>query len=163
MGTRRVFDIVLGTNDPLALKAKRRSYGRPEGGTSGGASSRGVSKGKGTGMSAAEYKRYLRSDDWLRKKRAKHQRKNGTKKRCSICAAEAPLDVHHLRYVSDLTETNQSDLRLLCRRCHQTAHDLMHSGQLVFRSTSHHHRFALTKAVVKKALGLTGVNCFAIK
>jgi len=72
----------------------------------------------------------------------------------SGCAATERLDIHHLSYRKDLTKVRQCDLRVLCRTCHDTAHELMKRGVLKFTSTDHHHRFTLTKTAVKKALRL---------
>lgn len=101
------------------------------------------------------YQEYLRSEDWQTKRREKLKRTS----RCAICAATTNLDVHHLNY-RDLFNVALSDLRVLCRPCHTLAHGLHRTGCLRFTSTNHHSRFALTKAAVKAALGLTGVNCF---
>lgn len=106
------------------------------------------------------YREYLRSPDWLEKRREKHGRKGGRKRRCAICASPDRLDVHHLRYEADLTTTAQEDLRLLCRRCHDVAHELLRAGILRFPNRSNNSRFTLTKTAVKKALGLTGQNLF---
>lgn len=102
------------------------------------------------------YKNYLKSVDWEHKRKEKRREHN----RCGICAAENPLDVHHLSYRADLTAVEQLDLRVLCRRCHDLAHELMRAGTLTFTSTNHHHCFARTKAAVKRALGVSGVNLF---
>lgn len=102
------------------------------------------------------YAAYLASDDW----RTKRNRKR-VGRRCAICGSSSQLDVHHLRYAADLTTIEQKDLRVLCRRCHEIAHELLLSGALVFHNSNHHSRFALTKTAVKKVLGLTGKNLFS--
>ena len=106
-----------------------------------------------------KYQEYLASEDWRSKRREKLYRKGGAKKRCSICASEGPLDVHHLNY-RGLTDVRQSDLRLLCRRCHRLAHRLHRSGKISFRSDCHMHRFAVIKNAVRRALGNAGISLF---
>lgn len=107
-----------------------------------------------------DYRTYLASADWQQKREAKRTRKSGARDRCAICGTRDRLDVHHLRYAADLTTIQQADLRILCRRCHGLTHDLIRAGTLRFTKPDHHHRFALTKNAVKKALGLGGINCF---
>lgn len=106
-------------------------------------------------MTKETYKQYLKTDDWKVKRGLKRKAQN----RCAICAGTKDLDVHHLIY-KDLISVEQSDLRVLCRRCHFLAHDLMKVGKIQFRSTNHHSRFTIIKAKVKKELGLVGKNLF---
>ena len=101
-----------------------------------------------------KYREYLKSSDWQQKRRQKLTRRQGSKRRCAICAATEHLDIHHLSYRKDLTAVRQCELRVLCRTCHDCAHELMKRGTLTFTSRNHHHRFTLTKTAVKKALGL---------
>ncbi len=102
---------------------------------------------------------YLQSPEWKAIRRTKAKRTN---KRCAICASDREIDLHHLFYRRDLSETQPSDLRWLCRTCHTTAHQLLAAGKIAPRkATNHHVVFACTKEAVKKALGLTGVNLFA--
>ena len=75
-----------------------------------------------------------------------------TEKRCSICGKHTRVELHHLNY-RDLMSVDTSDLRWMCRNCHQLTHDLMRSGDIRFTKDSHHHRFAVTKAAIKKHLG----------
>lgn len=102
------------------------------------------------------YRDYLKSDDWKQKRATKRSKNNN----CAICnSTEDILDTHHLNY-RNLFDVKQSDLRVLCRRCHFLAHDLMKQGKLVFSNDNHHSKFTLTKTAVKKELGLTGKNMF---
>lgn len=103
-----------------------------------------------------EYKQYLKSNDWKTKRARKYKKP----RRCAICASTENLDVHHLNY-RNLFDVLQSDLRVLCRRCHYLAHDLHKQGKIKFKSTDHNSRFILIKIAVKKHLGLTGKNLFA--
>jgi len=101
------------------------------------------------------YKEYLLSDDWKEKRRKKLRSTN----KCGICASTKQLDVHHLNY-RNWTDVQQSDLRVLCRKCHFLAHDLEKSSQLVYRNKNHHSRWALLKDAVKKAQKRQMVNLF---
>jgi hypothetical protein len=89
------------------------------------------------------YKHYLQSDDW-KEKRAAKLRKH---RRCQICRSKEQLDVHHLNYRRWI-DVLQSDLRVLCRRCHGIAHRLMDEGVLVYRSADHASRWEATKRAV---------------
>lgn len=104
-----------------------------------------------------DYKDYLKSNDWLVKKfnKLKYNRR-----RCAICNSLENLDLHHLNY-KNLVDVDNSDLRILCRRCHFLAHDLYKIGEITFRNENHHSRFAIIKAAVKKYLGISNVNMFA--
>ena len=101
------------------------------------------------------YKDYLNTEDWKEKRKNKYQKQ----RRCAICASESNLNVHHLNY-KDLVNVTNSDLRVLCQRCHYLTHDLYKRGKFKFRSDNHHSRFAIIKTAVKKELGLTGKNMF---
>lgn len=99
------------------------------------------------------YRQYLQSDDW-KKKRA---RKRAKRDRCAICGDTKRLDVHHLNY-RNWTDVQMSDLRVLCRRCHEVAHGLMKRGVIRFKSDSHHSRFAITKNAVRREIGEAGMH-----
>ena len=73
-----------------------------------------------------DYKTYLASDRWRQLKAAKEKR---TPKRCSICEATERIDCHHLFY-RNLFDVKIGDLRWLCRRCHDVAHDLLRAGRV---------------------------------
>ena len=103
------------------------------------------------------YKDYLKSNDWKNKRKTKRAKRN----RCAICASTELLDVHHLNY-KDLYSVEQSDLRVLCRRCHFLAHDLMKVGKIKFYKTNHNSRFTVIKNAVKKHLGVFQVNLFKL-
>jgi hypothetical protein len=96
-----------------------------------------------------KYREYLKSDDWKQKRAAKLRKKN----RCAICGSRKRLDVHHLNY-RRWTDVQQSDLRVLCRACHETAHRLMNDGTLVFTTSEHHSKFQRTTNAVRKARGI---------
>lgn len=100
---------------------------------------------------------YLNSDEW---KHIKNQKESRTEKRCSICGlCHGGVDLHHLFYRKDLSETETSDLRWLCRKCHETAHELMRRGKLKFKKPNNHHSvFQVTKYAVQSALGIKRYN-----
>lgn len=96
------------------------------------------------------YQEYLKSDHW---KDLNERKRSIANKRCAICGFTGSTDNHHLTY-RDWYSVSTSDLRLLCRRCHRVTHELINSGQLRFKSDSHHSRFALTKIAVAKYVGV---------
>ena len=100
------------------------------------------------------YQDYLNSPDWHQKRRQK-LRKGPANRRCAICGSTQRLQVHHVIYRADLTKTRQSELRVLCRRCHFVTHRLVDSGVLRLTTTNVKARFAQTKAAVSEALGLS--------
>lgn len=102
-----------------------------------------------------QYQEYLKSDHW------KDLRNKKTNTRCAICASPVKLETHHLIY-KQLFDVRTSDLRKLCRRCHYLTHQLFKEGKIKFRSANHNSRFTIVKTAVKKELGLTKVNLFAL-
>ena len=103
-------------------------------------------------MSKQAYKEYLKSEDWDKKRLAKLGRKAWAKKRCAVCGDDTKIEVHHLIYRKDLTEVKQSDLRILCKRCHKLAHKLLKNGKLKYRNENTASRFALMQWAIKKHL-----------
>lgn len=68
------------------------------------------------------YQEYLESPEWAEKRRAVLARAAG---RCEACGVEGvPLEVHHRTYERLGDEDVDSDLRALCRACHESAHGL---------------------------------------
>lgn len=70
-----------------------------------------------SGRHSAEYRRYLESVAW-EKRRERSLMLAGH--RCQDCGATENLEVHHLNY-DWLGEEQDEDLRVLCHRCHQRA------------------------------------------
>lgn len=101
------------------------------------------------------YQSYLKSSDWKLKRGIKRKKRNN----CAICSSKNNLDVHHLNY-KKLKDVEQLDLRVLCRRCHFLAHDLIKQGKIKFKSSSHHSKFATLKNIVKRELNLSNKNLF---
>ncbi len=65
---------------------------------------------------------YLKSDDW---KSLRLERLEFAKHKCELCGMSPPsLDVHHLVY-RRIHNVRSSDLRALCRDCHDSVHFLM--------------------------------------
>lgn len=97
-----------------------------------------------------QYQEYLKSDHW----RNLRSKKFAGSRVCGICRGRSELQVHHLFY-KNLYDCDTTDLRVLCKRCHFFAHDLMREGRLVFKiGGSHHHRWEKLKYAVIKELGL---------
>ena len=71
------------------------------------------------GLPASSYKAYIASKHWKRFKRSIEAKRG---KRCELCGnASDYLDLHHLNYRRLGCEL-PSDVRLLCRDCHEAAH-----------------------------------------
>lgn len=69
-------------------------------------------------MNREEYRSYLRSPEW-RKKRAKAVKRAGYA--CEVCSVGGRLEVHHTTYAR-LGKERLSDLVVACRRCHRWVH-----------------------------------------
>jgi hypothetical protein len=79
--------------------------------------------GKRTVARGAEYFVYIRSDAWRETKR--RYMLSGMPKDCCRCgrAWERSFELHHMTY-KNLGCEKLTDLRLVCRECHQRIHDL---------------------------------------
>lgn len=98
---------------------------------------------------------YLKSDDWLK---IKIKKAAISKRCCGICSATQNIDLHHLFYRDNLNEVKTSDLRWLCRRCHEKAHELIQARLIVFGSGwSHQKMFGHTKSLVRQSLGIVRI------
>jgi len=64
-----------------------------------------------------EYKEYLLSDTWRRKRQRKFKQVG---RKCELCGAVRQLEVHHLHYDS-LGKEKLADLQVLCTECHPIA------------------------------------------
>ncbi len=104
------------------------------------------------------YQNYLNSEDWLLKRITKFNKSKT--KCCAVCGSRERLEVHHLFYRSDLKEAENTDLRIFCRICHETAHELIKLGVIKFKNKNHHSRFAITRNALVKYLSLydSGIN-----
>jgi hypothetical protein len=72
------------------------------------------------------YNAYLNSESWKRR-RNKFLRKRNRANRCKLCFGHGPVDVHHVTYARVGREL-ASDLKALCRDCHQFVHDCIRVG-----------------------------------
>lgn len=107
-------------------------------------------------MSKASYQEYLQSPHWkkLRSKKWSERSYGKRKPHCCICGVEdIPLDVHHMEY-KNLYDVTTDLLRLLCRRCHFAAHDLVRSGKVRWKKKSHYSRFSTLRNATRVHLGL---------
>lgn len=65
---------------------------------------------------------YLKSEDWKSLRACKIAHVLG---RCNLCGLKSDSnDVHHLKY-HRLYDVSLTDLRVLCRKCHDRVHDLL--------------------------------------
>lgn len=71
------------------------------------------------------YRRYLRSEHWRSLRRQVIRRSGG---RCERCGRSGRLEVHHVTYVRRGREL-PSDLQVLCRDCHDEAHEKTAQGK----------------------------------
>lgn len=95
---------------------------------------------------------YLKSDSWRKLKKLKESK---SIKRCIVCHTTQNIDLHHLVYKPNLNDIKPSELRWLCRRCHEKAHELIASGEIVMdRSKGRRHLGSTTQYRVRKALGI---------
>lgn len=73
----------------------------------------------GTRIGGSRYQRYLESREWaLTRALAIHR----ADRRCQVCAAGEPLEVHHKTYAR-LGHERDDDLIVLCADCHAAVHD----------------------------------------
>lgn len=74
-----------------------------------------------------EYKEYLHSDDWKKKRREVLRR---ARHRCGRCGRQA-TQVHHRTY-ERIFEERLTDLEAICADCHQKIHDPRNGQKKVF-------------------------------
>jgi len=70
-----------------------------------------------------EYKQYLKSPQWKKKRLEIIMRDNFTCRKCGIGVTPSMAEVHHLTYQRIFKEL-PSDLITLCRNCHMKEHEL---------------------------------------
>lgn len=97
------------------------------------------------------YQEYLLSKDWQQKRA---QKLRESKRRCTVCSTSKQLDVHHPIY-RNWTDVRMSDLRVVCRRCHEIIHSLLDRHELIYLNDDSTARFLLTRRLVRGVL-LTG-------
>lgn len=104
--------------------------------------------------SKAKYREYLASQDWQRKRARKFRRSQW----CAICGSDERLQVHHLFYRRQLEKAEQSDLRILCDRCHKIGHQLIATRKIrINLSQVKHHGvcFNILRNGVLRYLGVS--------
>lgn len=81
-------------------------------------------------MTRAEYRNeYLQSPEWKALRQSFLNKKDGLCEKCG----KAGNDVHHTKYLFNLTDFEQKQrLMLLCRSCHNLVHDAMKYNYLWF-------------------------------
>jgi 5-methylcytosine-specific restriction endonuclease McrA len=67
-----------------------------------------------------EYKEYLLSDEWKKKRKAVLKRAGY---RCQLCNSNENLHVHHRTY-ENIFHEDLGDLTVLCGNCHKIFHNL---------------------------------------
>lgn len=65
------------------------------------------------------YQDFMRSEQWLQMKRA-IIRKRGRK--CEMCGALSLLELHHKNYDMEPGKEKETDLLLICDKCHNSLH-----------------------------------------
>ena len=70
-------------------------------------------------MSSQEYKMYMNSVLWTKKR---NERIRIDKGKCAVCGSSHDLNVHHLTYRNFMHEDVDQDLITLCRPCHIMLH-----------------------------------------
>lgn len=80
-----------------------------------------------TGNSWDAYQDYLKSDEWAAKKEYLLSVRGY---RCERCRSSKSLQAHHKTYES-IGNESESDLLLLCRRCHKAEHDIKSSTTVI--------------------------------
>jgi hypothetical protein len=101
----------------------------------------------------AKYRAYLKSRDWSHKRAKKFRRSQW----CAICGSDEQLQVHHLFYRPKLNKTQQSDLRILCDRCHKIGHELIAAHKIKINLSqirNHGECFNILRKGVLKHLGV---------
>jgi hypothetical protein len=104
-------------------------------------------------VDAVRYREYLRSDRW-RGKREKRKQMDGHK--CVRCSSTEQLQVHHISY-SRLGWEPMSDLRTLCRACHEEITGLerllgRNRANAEFRSSRSREKRAQTRATARRKM-----------
>jgi hypothetical protein len=76
--------------------------------------------GREARLQAMPYKEYLATPEWHEKRRAAYRRADY---RCQLCnASETEVHAHHRTYENLAKEGEESDLIVLCARCHMRVH-----------------------------------------
>lgn len=68
-----------------------------------------------------DYMDYLASDEWYQRAKEAKERAHW---RCAVCFSRGPIEAHHRTYERLGCERN-SDILVLCRRCHRLFHGVL--------------------------------------
>lgn len=71
------------------------------------------------------YYDFLLSDFWIELSRLKRKLVS----KCERCGSDNRLQAHHLRYPDNWFDTKLSDLKVLCRECHEKEHGISTENQ----------------------------------
>lgn len=104
----------------------------------------------------SKYLKYLQSEHW---RCLRYSKLFTDGNQCDVCGKSDPSnDVHHLRY-HKLYDVSLSDLIVLCRRCHDLAHEVIESfGSEKAKRMDENELRVLTIFVVRCALKSNGVS-----
>lgn len=72
-----------------------------------------------------DYAEYLASDDWYQRAKEAKERAGW---RCAVCNSKSPVEAHHRTYQRLGCERN-SDIVVLCRRCHKLFHAVLEDSR----------------------------------
>jgi hypothetical protein len=72
------------------------------------------------------YREFLQSAFWVNLSETVRKKAG----RCKRCKSKAHLQAHHKRYPEDWYQTRESDLEVLCRKCHAKVHGLIWDEKL---------------------------------
>lgn len=79
-------------------------------------------KGVDLFMTHEEYRSYLQSPDWQKRKAERIRVDGGV---CQMCLSAPATEVHHLNYYNMGDESIMTDLVSVCHPCHMKIHNLM--------------------------------------
>lgn len=77
------------------------------------------------------YHEYLGSKHWKKLRKTVFSQQG---RLCSVCKQAYATDPHHVSYGRKLIWVGASNLRPVCRECHDVIHWLIDTGKLVYRS-----------------------------
>lgn len=98
------------------------------------------------------YSAYLRSEHWQNLRLEKLATCDAV---CHFCGIRSlSNDVHHVKYPSRLRDTQLRHLRVLCRDCHNTVHEVLREGPDINKLQTSALRWRITQQRVKRKLGM---------
>jgi len=100
-----------------------------------------------------EYKQYLKSEKWQKVRKTLFLERG---KKCELCLSSKNLHIHHLTYERIFNE-QLIDLQILCRKCHEKAHDIHKKVKSKKPKISLAQKVARKKKAKKKAKKRLGI------